>query len=127
MPRSTRGSPDAAGKNTTEEALIFADVVMHPVAYRVFRAGREIPLGPTEFRLLQLFLQQPRRGLTRGEIVQAVWPAGTVIDDRTVDVHIARLRRALNGHGETNLIRTIRSVGYSLDTPSSSGFDQRGE
>ncbi|TVR96057.1 MAG: hypothetical protein EA406_12945 [Rhodospirillales bacterium] len=123
MPRSTTGSPDAAGAKAREETLVFADVVMHPAAYRVFRAGREVALGPTEFRLLQLFLRQPRRGFSRREIVRAVWPAGTAIDDRTVDVHIARLRRALNGHGETNLIRTIRSVGYSLDTPTSTTPD----
>jgi two-component system, OmpR family, phosphate regulon response regulator PhoB len=97
--------------------LRFADLVMSTGSYRVFRSNREVILAQTEFRLLRFLIENPHRVFQREHIVRAVWRNGRAIDDRTVDVHIARLRRAINGEGEGDLIRTVRGVGYALDHP----------
>lgn len=93
----------------------FADLTMDMRAYRVRRGGRVVHLGPTEFRLLYHFLVRPREVFTREQLREAVWEEEAQVDLRTVDAHILRLRRALNGSGGPDLIRTVRSVGYSLD------------
>ena len=72
-------------------------------------------LGPTEFRLLRHFMEHPGRVFSRDQLIDAVWGHGIYIDARTVDVHIRRLRKALNGKGEQDVIRTVRSAGYALD------------
>jgi two-component system, OmpR family, phosphate regulon response regulator PhoB len=105
-----RAQPSAA-----EEVLRYADVTMDLVAHRVSRAGKPIHLGPTEFRLLRHFLQYPARVFSRGQLLDRVWGQDAEIELRTVDVHIRRLRKALNAIGEGDLVRTVRSVGYSLD------------
>lgn len=99
----------------TEETLDFADIVMDLAAHKVFRAGRPIHLGPTEYRLLQYFLEHPGRVFSREQLLDAVWGRDVYIETRTVDVHIRRLRRALNGTGEPDLIRTVRAAGYAID------------
>jgi len=83
----------------------------------VRRAGREVHLGPTEFRLLHYLLQHPGRVFSREQLLDAVWGRDVYVEARTVDVHIRRLRKALNGDGETDLIRTVRAAGYALDRP----------
>jgi two-component system phosphate regulon response regulator PhoB len=88
---------------------------MDLVAHRVTRAGKPIHLGPTEFRLLRHFLQQPRRVFSREQLLDQVWSQDAEIELRTVDVHIRRLRKALNEAGTADLLRTVRSVGYALD------------
>ena len=88
---------------------------MDLVAHRVTRAGKPIHLGPTEFRLLRHFLQQPRRVFSREQLLDQVWSQDAEIELRTVDVHIRRLRKALNEAGAGDLLRTVRSVGYALD------------
>lgn len=98
------------------EPLGFADVAMDLAAYKVRRAGRLVHLGPTEYRVLRYLLEHPRRVFTREELLAAVWHNGTPVDARTVDAHILRLRRALNIDGSPDLIRTVRSIGYALDT-----------
>ena len=98
------------------EQLAYADLEMDLVAHRVRRDGRQISLGPTEFRLLRHFLEHPGRVYSREQLLDAVWPHDQDIDARTVDVHIRRLRQALNADGGTDLIRTVRSAGYSLDS-----------
>ena len=98
-----------------ETELRYADVTMDLIAHRVTRANRRIHLGPTEFRLLRHFLQNPGRVFSREQLLDRVWGQDSEIEMRTVDVHIRRLRKALNQHGGAELLRTVRSVGYSLD------------
>ena len=104
-----------AQPNASEQTLRYADVTMDLVAHRVTRAGKPIHLGPTEFRLLRHFLQQPRRVFSREQLLDQVWSQDAEIELRTVDVHIRRLRKALNEAGAGDLLRTVRSVGYALD------------
>ena len=98
------------------EQLVYADVEMDVAAHRVRRAGEQVPLGPTEFRLLKHFLEHPGRVFSRERLLDAVWSHDPDIDARTVDVHVRRLRQALNSGGRSDLIRTVRSAGYSLDS-----------
>ena len=98
-----------------EDVLRFADVAMDLVAHRVTRSGDPVHLGPTEFRLLRHFLQNPGRVFSREQLLDRVWGRELEIEARTVDVHIRRLRKALNADGRTDLLRTVRSVGYALD------------
>jgi len=104
-----------AQPNAGEQMLRYADVSMDLVAHRVTRAGKPIHLGPTEFRLLRHFLQHPRRVFSREQLLDQVWSHDAEIELRTVDVHIRRLRKALNEAGTGDLLRTVRSVGYALD------------
>ena len=97
------------------EVMHFADVVMDLAAHRVKRGGRDIHLGPTEFRLLRHFLEHPGRVFSREQLLNAVWGAEVYVEPRTVDVHIRRLRKALNSEHDADLIRTVRSAGYALD------------
>jgi two-component system phosphate regulon response regulator PhoB len=94
--------------------LAVADVTLDRETHRVFRADREIKLGPTEFRLLEFFLQNPGRVFTRGQLLDRVWGESIYIDERTVDVHIGRLRKAINLRGASDVIRTIRGAGYAM-------------
>ena len=97
------------------EQLAYADLEMDVAAHRVRRNGEQVALGPTEFRLLRHFLEHPGRVFSRERLLDAVWSHDPDIDTRTVDVHVRRLRQALNGPGRSDLIRTVRSAGYSLD------------
>jgi two-component system phosphate regulon response regulator PhoB len=96
--------------------LTFEDITMDLTAHRVSRGERPIHLGPTEFRLLQFFLQHPRCVFSREELLNAVWGRDIYVEPRTVDVHIRRLRKALNGDDASDIIRTVRAAGYALDT-----------
>ena len=98
-----------------EETLAFADLEMDLAAHKVRRAGRAVPLGPTEYRLLRHFMENPRRVFSRERLLSSVWSHDPDIEGRTVDVHIRRLRKALNVHGTPDLIRTVRAAGYALD------------
>ena len=98
-----------------DDRVNHADIIMDRVAYRVSRAGKEIHLGPTEFRLLDHFLKHPGRVFSREQLLDAVWGSDVYVEARTVDVHVGRLRKALNVDGTVNPIRTVRSAGYSLD------------
>ena len=104
-----------AQPNADEQVLRYADVTMDLVAHRVSRGGKPVHLGPTEFRLLRHFLQHPRRVFSREQLLDQVWSQDAEIELRTVDVHIRRLRKALNEAGTGDLLRTVRSVGYALD------------
>jgi two-component system, OmpR family, phosphate regulon response regulator PhoB len=104
-----------AQPNADEQILHYADVTMDLVAHRVSRAGKPVHLGPTEFRLLRHFLQSPQRVFSREQLLDQVWSQDAEIELRTVDVHIRRLRKALNQVGTGDLLRTVRSVGYALD------------
>jgi two-component system phosphate regulon response regulator PhoB len=95
--------------------LKYADIVMNTDTHRVKRDGSNIKLGPTEFRLLQTFLKRPQRVFSRAQLLDLVWGSDIYVDERTVDVHVGRLRKALNAGGKKDIIRTIRSAGYALD------------
>ena len=91
------------------------DILMDRVAHRVRRGGREVHLGPTEFRILDHLMQHPGRVFSREQLLDAVWGSDVYVEARTVDVHIGRLRKALNEGASDDPIRTVRSAGYSLD------------
>ena len=96
--------------------LEFHDITLDLAAHRVQRAGRAVHLGPTEFRLLEFFMHHPARVFTREELLNAVWGPDIHVEPRTVDVHIRRLRKAINAEGDLDVIRTVRAAGYALDT-----------
>ena len=96
--------------------LTFHDVIMDLTSHRVSRNARALHLGPTEYRLLEFFLNHPRRVFSREELLDAVWGKDIHVEPRTVDVHIRRLRKAINGENELDLVRTVRAAGYALDT-----------
>lgn len=104
-----------SGGVATKGTLAWQDVTMDQDAHRVSRAGRPLHLGPTEYRLLEFFLQHPGRVFSREQLLDAVWGRDIHVEPRTVDVHIRRLRKAVNGEGEVDIIRTVRSAGYALD------------
>lgn len=105
----------------TKGELAFEDVKMDLATCRVFRGDRFVHLGPTEFRLLQFLMEQPHHVFPREELLKAVWGADIHVELRTVDVHIRRLRKAMNEGGEPDLIRTVRAAGYSIDSGLSDG------
>ena len=98
------------------EVLHFADLALDLSAHRVSRNGDPVHLGPTEFRLLRFFLERPGRVFSREQLLDAVWGRDAEVELRTVDVHIRRLRKAMNAGGKPDLVRTVRAAGYSLDT-----------
>ena len=98
-----------------EDIVKFGDVSIDRSAHRVRRGSRDIHLGPTESTLLDHFMQHPGRVISREQLLDALWGSGIYVDARTVDVHIGRLRKALNEPGQTDPIRTVRSAGYALD------------
>ena len=95
--------------------LSYAGIIMNTETHRVSRDGENIKLGPTEFRLLKAFLARPQKVFSRAQLLDHVWGTDIYVDERTVDVHMGRLRRALNKGKKKDLIRTVRSAGYSLD------------
>lgn len=102
----------------SEESLTVADIRMDLAAHRVRRGEREVKLGPTEYRLLRHFMEHPGRVFSREQLLDAVWGRDVYVELRTVDVHIRRLRKALNDEGGADLIRTVRSAGYALEPPA---------
>ena len=100
----------------SEDQVHRGDLIIDRVAHRVRRSGEEIHLGPTEFRLLDHFMQNPGRVFSREQLRDAVWGREVYVEARTVDVHVGRLRKALNRKdSDIDPIRTVRSAGYSLD------------
>ena len=97
------------------EVLHYDDLVMDLASHRVRRKGRDVHLGPTEFRLLRHLLEHQGRVFSREQLLDVVWGQDVYVEPRTVDVHIRRLRKALNADEESDLIRTVRSAGYALD------------
>jgi two-component system, OmpR family, phosphate regulon response regulator PhoB len=104
-----------AQPNAADETLHFAGVTIDVGGHRVTRAGKAIHLGPTEFRLLLYLMRHPGRVFSREQLLDAVWGHDVYVEARTVDVHIRRLRKALNADGGEDIVRTVRSAGYSLD------------
>ena len=98
-----------------DDSVSIGDIEIDRVSHRVTRSGKEIHLGPTEFRLLDHLVQHPGRVFSREQLLNAVWGSDVFVEVRTVDVHIGRLRKALNKHKQGDPIRTVRSAGYALD------------
>jgi two-component system phosphate regulon response regulator PhoB len=96
------------------DQLQYGEIVLDRAAHRVLRSGREVHLGPTEYRLLQHLMQYPGRVFSREQLLDAVWGSEVYVEARTVDVHVGRLRKSLMAEGESDPIRTVRSAGYSL-------------
>jgi two-component system, OmpR family, phosphate regulon response regulator PhoB len=105
-----RTAPALAGDVAT-----FADIVLDRQLCRVRRGKRDVHLGPTEFRLLDVLMQRPGRVFSREQLLDRVWGHDVYVEVRTVDVHIGRLRKAINRRGDRDPIRTVRSSGYALD------------
>jgi two-component system, OmpR family, phosphate regulon response regulator PhoB len=97
------------------EVLQVGEFSLDTDRYKVLRGERPVALGPTEFRMMKHFMEHPGRVFSREQLLNAVWGVDSEIELRTVDVHIRRLRKAINIDGEIDLIRTVRSAGYSLD------------
>jgi two-component system phosphate regulon response regulator PhoB len=105
-----RARPSLAGS-----VLQWGDIELDATSHRVRRGGEPLHLGPTEFRLLRYFMERPNRVVSRQQILDGVWGMDSDIDERTVDVHIRRLRKAINRDGDTDPIRTVRAAGYAMD------------
>ncbi|TYC85342.1 phosphate regulon transcriptional regulator PhoB [Novosphingobium sp. BW1] len=105
-----RSRPSLAGN-----VLKWGDIELDATSHRVRRGGEPLHLGPTEFRLLRYFMERPNRVVSRQQILDGVWGMDSDIDERTVDVHIRRLRKAINREGEADPIRTVRAAGYAMD------------
>src|SRR6195952_416587 len=99
----------------SEDRVTFGELSVDRLSHRVQRSGRDIHLGPTEYKLLDYLMQHPRRVFSREQLLDAVWGNDVYVEARTVDVHIGRLRKALNSDETFDPIRTVRSAGYSLD------------
>ena len=104
-----------AGGPGQRGGLAYRDLAMDQDAHRVTRGGKPIHLGPTEYRLLEYFMSHPGRVFAREQLLDAVWGRDIHVEQRTVDVHIRRLRKAINTGSDVDLIRTVRSAGYALD------------
>ena len=103
-----------ADPKVVSDKIEFDDLKLDRIEKRVFRDNKEIQLGPTEFRLLEFFLTNPKRVYSRDQILESVWPNNINVESRTIDVHIRRLRQSINLKDKKELIRSVRSSGYSL-------------
>jgi two-component system phosphate regulon response regulator PhoB len=99
-----------------EDLAIFKDLKINRMTRKVFREDKEIKLGPTEYKLLDFLIKSPQRVYSREQLLNNVWGENINVETRTVDVHIRRLRKAINIDKKSDLIRTVRSSGYSLDS-----------
>jgi two-component system phosphate regulon response regulator PhoB len=104
-----------ARPETIASVLKIGDLELDRETHRVHRAGRELHLGPTEYRLLEYLMQNPGRVYSREQLLDGVWGREVYVDERTVDVHVGRLRKALNRGRSRDPVRTVRGVGYALD------------
>ena len=104
-----------------QDVLKFHGLTLNPETMRVQRDGYDIRLGPKEFRLLSVLIERPERVFSREQLLDMVWGHGVYVEERTVDVHMSRLRRALNrsknAERKPDIIRTVRGTGYSLCRP----------
>jgi two-component system phosphate regulon response regulator PhoB len=105
-----RANPDRVAN-----LLSIGDLELDRDKKRVSRSGKPIDLGPTEYRLLEFLMERPGRVFSREQLLDGVWGSEIYIDERTVDVHVGRLRKAINRGNETDPIRTVRGAGYALD------------
>jgi two-component system phosphate regulon response regulator PhoB len=106
-----RSSPTAAG-----EAIEVGALKLDPASHRVMAGEQPVSLGPTEYRLLQFFMEHPERVYSRSQLLDRVWGGNVYVEERTVDVHIRRLRKALEPSGTDSLVQTVRGSGYRFST-----------
>lgn len=104
-----------ASPERLSDMLVSGEIMLDRQAHKVTRGTREVRLGPTEYRMLEVFMESPRRVLSRGQLLDRVWGQTSDIDERTVDVHIGRLRKSLIRGNESDPIRTVRGAGYVFD------------
>ncbi|ADJ22120.1 two component transcriptional regulator PhoB, winged helix family [Hyphomicrobium denitrificans ATCC 51888] len=104
-----------AAPERMSDILVSGEIVMDRGAHKVTRGAREVRLGPTEYRMLEVFMESPRRVLSRNQLLDRVWGQSSEVDERTVDVHIGRLRKSLIRGNESDPIRTVRGAGYVFD------------
>jgi len=109
-----------ANPSMSSELMEYADITIDLAQHKVSRAGRAIHLGPTEFRVLKTLMEKPGRVFSRERLLDLAWGRDVYVEDRTVDVHIRRLRKALNDRGGADLIRTVRGEGYAIDAEKTS-------
>lgn len=102
-----RATPEA-----DEQPIEVEGLCLDPVGHRVTAGGAAVEMGPTEFRLLHFFMTHPERVYTRGQLLDRVWGGNVYVEERTVDVHIRRLRKALEASGHDRLVQTVRGTGY---------------
>lgn len=107
----------------TEKTLDFAGLCLDPISQRITAQGAPVNLGPTEFRLLAFFMARPERAFSREQLLAQVWGASSYLSDRTIDVHIRRLRKSLEPHGFADFLQTVRGVGYRFSTQPAVGAD----
>ena len=103
-------------KSSTAEQIAAGTVTLDPAGHRVTASGANVQLGPTEYRLLKFFMTHPDRVYSRTQLLDRVWGANVYVEERTVDVHVRRLRKALSGHGADQYIQTVRGAGYRFST-----------
>jgi two-component system phosphate regulon response regulator PhoB len=115
MARVRAGLRNSSGQ-ASAEVLVFQELSMNLVTHTVAIAGCAAALGPLEFKLLRVFMETPGRVLSRDQLLDRVWGDNLNVDTRTVDVHVARLRKALSKASDVGFVRTVRGFGYSLDT-----------
>lgn len=106
-----------ANPSTTKDVLAFSGLELDLVRHKLHRDGEAVHLGPKEFKLLKVMMERPGRVFSRDTLLDLVWGNEVYIEDRTIDVHIRRLRKALNVGSDMDLIRTVRGEGYAVDTP----------
>jgi two-component system phosphate regulon response regulator PhoB len=106
-----------AGPNDGESPIEVGGLLLDPISHRVTIDGKPAEMGPTEYRLLQFFMTHQERAYTRGQLLDQVWGGNVYVEERTVDVHIRRLRKAL-GDAYENLVQTVRGTGYRFSTKS---------
>lgn len=104
-----------AAPERMSDILVSGEITMDRGAHKVTRGVREVRLGPTEYRMLEVFMESPRRVLSRSQLLDRVWGQSSEVDERTVDVHIGRLRKSLIRGNESDPIRTVRGAGYVFD------------
>ncbi len=105
-----------AAPHNDDKTIEIAGLQLDPVTHRILVHGESIKLGPTEFRLLHFFMAHPENVHSRERLLNSVWGGGVYVEERTVDVHIRRLRKALTGSGHDDLIQTVRAAGYRFST-----------
>ena len=104
-----------AAPERMSDILVSGEIALDRGAHKVTRGSREVRLGPTEYRMLEVFMESPRRVLSRSQLLDRVWGQSSEVDERTVDVHIGRLRKSLIRGNESDPIRTVRGTGYAFD------------
>ena len=104
------------GREELKDPICVGDMVFDPIGHRINIGGQAVNLGPTEYRLLQFFLTHQERVYSRDQILDYVWGGNVYLDERTVDVHIRRLRKAISVAGHDNYVQTVRGAGYRFST-----------